>query len=119
MNILIYVGIGGILGSISRYKIERLISSRLNSLFPFATLIINLIGSFLLGIISYKYNATSIYSLIGDGFLGSFTTYSTFIYGSMILFRKNENKYALLYILTSVILGAILFIAGFSISHII
>lgn len=119
MNMLIFVGIGGIIGSISRFKVEKYISSNTNTLFPLGTFFINLLGAFLLGIVSAKFNGTNIYSLLGDGFLGSFTTYSTFMYGSVALFQKNEYKYGIIYISSSVVFGTILYVAGFSISHII
>ncbi|MBK5200005.1 MAG: CrcB family protein [Spirochaetaceae bacterium] len=119
MFALIFVGIGGIFGSISRFKIERLISSNTSTLFPLGTFFINLFGAFLLGIINAKFNGTTIYSLLGDGFLGAFTTYSTFMYGSVTLFQKNEYKYGILYIISSVLLGSFLYVAGFSISLII
>jgi len=118
MIAILFVGIGGIFGSISRYKLERRISSNTNTLFPVGTFFINLLGALLLGFISAMYSATNIYALLGDGFLGAFTTYSTFMYGSVALFQKNEYKYGLMYIIGSVVLGSILFIAGFSISHI-
>jgi len=76
---LIAVGTGGFLGAISRYYIaQKLNKIAEDSDLPVGTLLVNLIGSFLLGfIVSVGVDALYIL-LIGTGFLGAFTTFSTF-----------------------------------------
>ncbi|NMH70248.1 CrcB family protein [Bacillus sp. RO3] len=71
------VGIGGTMGSVSRWSVSYFLT--IESGFPFATLTANLLGSFLLAYFYSKWSAKNekAYLLIATGFLGSFTTFST------------------------------------------
>jgi len=110
---LLIVGCGGFLGSISRYKLESTISSKAMTVFPIGTFIINILGSFLLGIVTaLTLHHPHYYALFGDGFLGAFTTFSTFIYGSVQLFLKDEHYFFIIYILGSILLGVLAFMLG-------
>jgi CrcB protein len=116
MNLLILIGIGGFFGSISRYILEHAISSKVMSVFPFGTFTINLLGAFLLGIVSVIGHGSS-YALLGDGFLGAFTTFSTFTYGASQLMLKGEHYYFFLYVFGSILCGTVAFVAGFAIGQ--
>lgn len=107
----ILVGIGGVFGSIARYSLGRIISSRSKTSFPLGTFMINITGAFLLGIV-YSINSKSSYLLLGDGFLGAYTTFSTFMFESLGLFEDREYINAVIYIFISVILGFIGFYFG-------
>ncbi|ERI92527.1 protein CrcB [Clostridiales bacterium oral taxon 876 str. F0540] len=111
MNYLL-VGIGGAFGSITRYSLGRFISSKTKSKFPFGTFFINITGAFLLGILSSSGAGSSVYSLLGDGFLGAYTTFSTFMYEGFNLFQDNKKLNAFIYILGSLIIGIIGFMLG-------
>ncbi len=108
MEILL-VGIGGIFGSLSRFSLGKFISKYSKSSFPIGTFIINITGAILLGIVSSISVNKNLYLLIGDGFLGAYTTFSTFMYEGFNLFGENKKLNALVYILMSVVLG----IAGY------
>lgn len=108
----IVVGIGGIFGSITRYALGKYISERTNTMFPFGTFIINITGAFLLGIVTVYQGSKGIYLLLGDGFLGAYTTFSTFMYEGFNLFQGKEKLNAFIYILSSLLLGIIGFSAG-------
>ncbi|MHC6180097.1 fluoride efflux transporter CrcB [Clostridium sp. JNZ X4-2] len=110
MNYLL-VGTGGILGSIARYGIGKAILTHSNSRFPIGTFIINITGAIMLGALTSAQIDTNIYSFLGDGFLGAYTTFSTFMYEGFNLFKDNEKLNAFMYILSSIIIGII----GFSI----
>lgn len=111
------VGIGGFFGSITRVKLGEIIKSRSSTIFPLGTFIINITGAILLGIVAIK-GKGQIYSLIGDGFLGGYTTFSTFMFESFNLFKDNKKLNAALYIILSVVLGIIGFIVGTEIGKI-
>ncbi|NMM62808.1 fluoride efflux transporter CrcB [Clostridium sp. P21] len=111
MEILL-VGIGGILGSITRFSLGKFISKYSKSPFPIGTFIINITGAILLGIISSIGVNKNLYLLIGDGFLGAYTTFSTFMYEGFNLFEKNFKLNAITYILTSFILGVVGYMLG-------
>ncbi len=106
---IIAVGLGGILGALTRYYFGKFIMERSSLDFPLSTWIINISGSFLLGSVAHLYLqeqlANWIWFFLGIGFLGAYTTFSTYGYESIQLIQKRRFKTALLYILTSTFLG--------------
>ncbi len=102
------VGIGGIFGAICRYLLSHWIGKK-SFTFPYATWIANLSGSFAIGclIALYLENHLSdvLWFSIGIGFLGSYTTMSTFGYEAIQLVEKNKNKLLFYYVASSVVLG--------------
>jgi len=113
---LIWVGIGGALGSLARYQLGKMIAEKSRSSFPVNTFIINIAGAILLGLVTGLETGNSLYLLLGDGFLGGFTTLSTFMYEGFNLFKGNEKKNATVYITGTLILGIIGYIIGYAIS---
>jgi CrcB protein len=110
---LVFVGIGGALGSIVRYRLGKIITEKSSATFPAGTFIINITGAILLGLLISLDAGKNVYLLLGDGFLGAYTTFSTFMYEGFNLFQKNEKMNAFTYILGSLILGIIGYISGF------
>ena len=113
------VGVGGILGSLARYRLGRLVSERLKMIFPLGTFIINVSGALLLGVANGAGLGGGAYLILAEGFLGAYTTYSTFVYEGFSLFQDNEKANALIYIGSSLLLGIIGFIAGYAVGKII
>jgi len=117
---LLAIGIGGFIGAILRAYVVFLINSNIKHNIPFGTLSVNLIGSFLLGILIgliefYIIQNTYIKSLLTTGLLGAFTTFSTFAIESFFLFKNSLYLEAISYILLNVIGSIILAGAGFKI----
>lgn len=112
-------GIGGIFGSVARYKLGKVVSERSNSIFPIGTFVINISGAFLLGIISNIGLNSNYYYLLGDGFLGAYTTFSTFMYEGFNLFRENEKLNAITYFAITVTIGLISYAIGAHIAKLI
>lgn len=107
---LIYIGMGGFLGAGCRYLMTKWIEMRWKTLFPTGTLIVNIVGSFLLGFLMILFiEKTAGYSnlkiLMTTGFLGAFTTFSTFSFETMILLEKNSFITAGLNILGNIFFG--------------
>lgn len=103
------VGIGGAIGSVLRYLASTGIQNKFLSAFPYGTMIVNISGCFLIGII-YALAARGNVSpewrlLLATGICGGYTTFSTFSYESMSLLRDGEIFYATAYISASVVLG--------------
>lgn len=112
---IIIVGIGGIFGGILRFIIGRTLAEKANTNFPIATFVINITGAFLLGVLTSLNISENTYLLLGEGFLGAYTTFSTFMYEGLNLFKNDKNKNAIVYILGSVFLGLVSYILGFAI----
>ncbi|HEY5562265.1 MAG TPA: fluoride efflux transporter CrcB [Clostridiaceae bacterium] len=108
----VLVAVGGASGSLFRYILGKFISERSNTTFPIGTFIINVTGAILLGIASTIGLSSDMMLLIGDGFLGAYTTFSTFMYEGFNLFQEREKLNAFIYILCSLILGTVGFALG-------
>ncbi|MDF2037529.1 fluoride efflux transporter CrcB [Cytobacillus oceanisediminis] len=94
---VLLVGIGGFFGAISRLWVSQVINKRIVSRFPAATLVINLIGSLLLGIMVGSGIEGSLFMLLGTGFMGAFTTFSTFKLEAIQLHMDKRKKELILY----------------------
>lgn len=114
MQILL-VMIGGFFGAISRFGMRVLVAA--GNGFPFGTLVVNLIGCFLLGWLLTFMNQRSkkrpyINLLFGTGFIGSFTTFSTFSVETNQLFENGLVVLGLLYVVISIFIGLLLSFLG-------
>ena len=108
------VGIGGVAGSITRFSLGIYVKGRSKSKFPTGTFLINILGAFLLGILSAFDVNKNLYCLLGDGFLGAYTTFSTFMYEGFSLSKNNKKLNAAVYIVISLVLGILGYYIGYS-----
>jgi CrcB protein len=109
------VGIGGFLGTVSRYKLSTFVSGRFPTFIPYGTLTVNLLGCLLLGWIM-RHHAQDDWKLFaGTGFMGAFTTFSTFKLESMNLLKNGKAIVWLFYTLLSYTLGLLFVYIGYSI----
>jgi fluoride exporter len=98
-----YITLGGILGTLARYFLQGWVQQRSGlAQFPVGTLVINLIGSFIIGLVIRFATSSTLISpdlraALTIGFCGAFTTMSTFSYESMTLLADGEYWYAGLY----------------------
>jgi len=113
---MILVGIGGAFGALTRFQLGKMISKKANTVFPIGTFIINISGAVFLGVLTAIDVNNQVSLLFGQGFLGAYTTFSTFMYEGFNLFQGNEKKNACTYIVGSIILGIIGYTAGFAIT---
>jgi len=108
MQSILLVGVGGFFGALARFGVARLIHEWITHPFPVATLTINFLGSFALGCV-YEFvgddpRLAPLGLLLGIGFLGAFTTFSTFSFETLGLIKKGTWGLAALNILGSVLL---------------
>ena len=111
---VVLVAFAGAAGAVSRYGVGVAVGVRS---FPWATLGINLVGSFLLGVVlvvgaERNWPDTTTIPL-AVGFLGAFTTFSTFSYETYTLVRTDRVAVAAVYVVVSVVGGAVAAAAGY------
>jgi CrcB protein len=104
------VGIGGAIGSMLRYGVALWMVARIGPGFPWHTALINVVGSFLIGVVAaYAQSSAGLSSLTSAfamvGILGGFTTFSTFSYDTLTLLSDGANWLAVAYSVGTVILG--------------
>lgn len=109
----LYVAVGAFFGAISRFVVSKNIDAKMHSRFPFGTISINLLGSLLLGLLLALKTSDSIILLFGTGFMGSFTTFSTFQVESLKLGIEKEWHLLAKYLILSYVLGISLAFVGF------
>ena len=111
---------GGAIGTLARYALAGFTHRVYSGTFPMGTLIVNLLGSLIIGFlwgISESRNISPNYrSFAFIGLLGGFTTFSTFALETMNLIRENEIRQAAINMLATNVLGLILVFAGFFIA---
>lgn len=108
--------VGGFLGAVTRYVFQNLFNKLLPlSVIPFSILLINLIGSFGLGLIYPKKETMdgSMHILLTTGFLGAFTTFSTFSMEALELMRKYRYIDSFIYITISILGCVFAFLYGY------
>jgi fluoride exporter len=117
------IGMGGFLGAIARYLIGVYIGGRFGLRFPLGTFIINVSGSFLIGFIITLLARTTASAywryLIPIGFIGAYTTFSTFEYETLRAMQDGQITTGLLNVGLSVVLGFIAVWAGASIGRVL
>lgn len=109
--LVLYIALGGALGAVARYGVGSWIHAWAGSAFPWGTFAINAAGSFLIGF-SLRYleglsAAPELRALLTVGFLGAFTTFSTFSYETFSLVQDGAWARAGLYALGSLLVGLV------------
>jgi len=107
------VAIGGFLGSMSRFAFINLLKKHYSFTIPVPTVVVNLVGSFFLGLLVGLDVENFVYMLFGIGFLGAFTTFSTLAVEGVQLISSGKKKGFLLYIFLSFIGGILFAFIGF------
>jgi CrcB protein len=117
MDRWLLVMLGGAAGSAARYAVSLAIMSRWQPWFPVATIVVNVTGCFLIGllltVIAQRHSIDPrLGLLLGTGFLGGYTTFSTFAYETESLAHGGHRVSALLNVIASVVLGWLAVKAG-------
>jgi len=122
---LLMVGLGGFVGSVSRFLAAGWVQEMSGTInFPYGTIAVNLIGCFVIGLLSYLADAQEMFStdaraFIFVGILGGFTTFSTFGNETLNLVRHGSTTYAILNVAIQVVLGLALVWVGRSAAQLI
>jgi fluoride exporter len=117
---LLGVAIAGLVGAPARYVLDAVISQRTRGVFPWGTLVVNVSGSLVLGFLSglalYHGFPTTAKTVLGTGFLGAYTTFSTFAYETLAVGREESRVAALAYVTGSVVAGVAAAAAGLALA---
>jgi CrcB protein len=112
------VGLGGFIGANARFVVARLVGALFETRFPLGTFVINVTGSFLLGVLGTLVaqkvmpNSESMRLALGVGFLGAFTTFSTFEFETHALFDDGSWLTATTNMFASLFVGLLAVRAG-------
>jgi len=108
VSLLLVIG-GAAVGAPLRYLSDRAIQSRHDTVFPWGTLAVNVIGSLILGVVTGAVTAggasPQVQLAVGTGFCGALTTYSTFSYETLRLLEDDARLFAVADVVASVVAG--------------
>ena len=102
---LLFVALGASLGAPLRYLADRAVQARHDSVFPWGTFCVNVAGSALLGLLAGLHTSSQVAALLGTGFCGALTTYSTFGYETLRLAEDGARFLALANAVAGVVAG--------------
>ncbi|WP_295697711.1 fluoride efflux transporter CrcB [Lapillicoccus sp.] len=116
MTAVLLVSLGAAVGAPGRWLVDRAVQRRHTGLVPWGTLTVNLVGSLVLGGVlgwsSAPDRGHDLALLLGTGFCGAFTTFSTFAVESVRLLEGGRSRYAAGYVLLSLVAGCLLAAVG-------
>lgn len=120
--LILYIAVGSALGGVSRYMMGGALQQRFGLAFPIGTLVVNIVGSLLLGfILRLALGGTQVSPetriFLTTGFCGGFTTFSTFTYDTALMFESGQYRRAALYVTLSVGLSLVATFAGFALAQ--
>ena len=111
------IALGGAIGAVARHSVSVMMGSIMGGGFPWGTLTVNIVGSFLMGalieISALKLSLSpEMRALLVTGFLGAFTTFSTFSLDVATLYERGNLGLTALYIIVSVVVGISALVRG-------
>ncbi|MEU4680093.1 fluoride efflux transporter CrcB [Micromonospora sp. NPDC023737] len=116
MNVLL-VALGAALGAPLRYLTDRAVQARFGSAFPWGTLTVNVVGSLVLGVVVGLPIPPAVSALVGTGFCGALTTWSTLSYETLQLARSGGGPRSLANVLGSVAAGLAAATVGYALAR--
>jgi len=117
MQLLLAIALGGAAGALARHFVAGAVTRLAGTGFPYGTLTVNVAGSFLMGVLivafAHKLSVPQeLRGLLAVGFLGSFTTFSTYSMETVNLIQRGDWQAAALYAGGSMIIGVLALFAG-------
>jgi CrcB protein len=106
---VLMLAVGAAVGAPSRYLVDRWVQSRHSSVFPWGTLVVNIVASLVLGAVAGAALNPLLTLLVGTGFCGALSTFSTFGFETMQLARSGARRQAVANIVVTLLaaLGAV------------
>jgi fluoride exporter len=121
---ILFIGIAGLVGTLGRFALSGVVARRYGETFPTGTLVVNLVGCFLAGLLFYVMNERFVFgettrTVIMIGFLGGFTTFSSFGLQTFTLLRDGEFWFASINLVASNVLGLFMVWAGYTLGKVV
>ncbi len=120
MTVWLLILAGAAAGAPARWFVDGFVQARHDSVFPWGTFTVNVLGSFVLGLLLGASlegeTVVRLVALVGTGFCGAFTTFSTFSYESVVLAEDGSSRIAAVNVLASVAAGLAAAFAGWALS---
>jgi CrcB protein len=120
---LLEVGAGGLIGAPARLVVDQVVNSRTRGVFPWGTYVINATGAFVLGLITgltlYQGLGDVPSAVIGTGFCGAYTTFSTFTWETVRLIEEGTPAAAFRNIAGSLVVGLLAAAAGMALAYVV
>jgi fluoride exporter len=107
IGVLAWVGVGvfGALGALARFRVGGAVATRLVSDFPAGTFVVNMTGGFVLGLLTGLSLSSNLTLVLGTGFLGGYTTFSTWMVEAQRLGEDDEQVLLYVYLFGSMLAG--------------
>lgn len=107
ISVLAWVGVGvfGALGALARFRVGAAVATRLMSDFPAGTFVVNMTGGFVLGLLTGLSLSSNVMLVLGTGFLGGYTTFSTWMVEAQRLGEDGERVLLYAYLFGSMLAG--------------
>jgi fluoride exporter len=108
---VLWLVLGGVLGALCRYHLNRFVQSRFPIRFPLGTLVVNTSGSLILGLLVGLLTGHPLWpveglrAFVGIGFCAAYTTFSSFAYETLLLWREGGRRSALINLIAQPVLG--------------
>jgi CrcB protein len=124
MQKVLLIGLAGLVGTVGRYALSGVIARRFGETFPAGTLVVNIVGCFLAGLLFYLLQERNLVTpmtrtVVMIGLLGGFTTFSSFGLQTFTLLRDGEFWFATLNIVGSNFLGLLMVWAGYTLGKLV
>jgi fluoride exporter len=121
---LLLIGFAGLVGTLCRYGLSGLVARRFGETFPTGTIIVNVVGCFLAGFLYYLFQerflaGEVVRTAVMIGFLGGFTTFSSFALQTLTLLKDGEVFLATLNIAISNVAGLLMVWVGYSLARLV
>jgi fluoride exporter len=123
VNTLLLVAAGGALGSVARHSLSLMVARHWSGTLPLGILLVNVLGCLLMGIFTALFLKIGAFGenarlLLAAGFLGGFTTFSSFALDALKLTQAGQSGVAVVYVLASVVFSLVAVFAGFAVARI-
>ena len=124
MLIYIFVGTGAAIGGMLRYWLSDAVQNKFSPTLPYGTLVVNILGSFIIGIVMYYLNSAELVKaemrmFLTAGICGGLTTFSTFSFETFNLFLDGEFLFAGLNIILNLFLTLVAIFISYSIAKVL